>query len=516
MARKKPGGGGAVLVGAAVVALFMIVANRHPVDPEADGAHRLRRRPAPTTDECRGPRAFPQSPQLPWRLHDAFTTDCEVATFVAQYERGCAEMTALVASVVPNGDIQSWLDTAKAVDGGCKVCAVHAFDEREAPKVEREKKRVFEALGGPTKHLRCTFADGTVVKASSDDAFHAKKSTLVFRCQIPKHLGCSPIIHIEDNGRKHEAVRVCHTPKIPKVDVAAVAWTSASPYTDRAGMVFDNTDRVLRRWLAWHWSVGVRYFLIFESGSTWTNPHHSKLWPAIKPFVEANAASLVPWGTDACKGPHVKIEAGQRGGIGLTDFFGRPSQYAAQNSGLYRLREVVKWIAFLDVDEMLLPNATSVGDALAHQEMSVAVPHVFYGRCSSFNQRTCAGKAVPSRNKLVVNEKAAYVWDHTLILPPRASRGIRASKLRLAHLRADYAFDAFDVARFGTRGSKPEARAYVDNVLPYIEEPCPGSVKCEGGYDVCWCRDLELEGRLHAFDAAYRAWYAAEGDWEVL
>ena len=65
MARKKQGGGGAVLVGAAVVALFMIVANRHPVDPEADGAHRLRRRPAPTTDESRGPRAFAQSPRLP-------------------------------------------------------------------------------------------------------------------------------------------------------------------------------------------------------------------------------------------------------------------------------------------------------------------------------------------------------------------------------------------------------------------------------------------------------------------
>jgi len=262
--------------------------------------------------------------------------------------------------------------------------------------------------------------------------------------------------------------------------------------------------------------VGVRYFLIFESGATWADPHHSKLWPAIKPFVEANAASLIPWATNACGGPHVRIEAGQRGGIGLTDFFGRPSQYAAQNSGLYRLREFVRWIAFLDIDEMLVPNATSVGEALAYQTKSVAVPHVFYGRCPSTNQRTCAGKAVPSRNKLVVNEKAAYVWDHTLILPPQGSRGIRASKLRLAHLRADYAFDAFDVARFGTRGSKAEARAYLENVRPYIEEPCPGSVKCEGGYDVCWCRDLELEGRLHAFDAAYRAWYGVRGAWEVL
>ncbi len=90
MARKKQGGGGAVLVGAAVVALFIVVATHNHVEDTEDGAHRLRRR-VPTTDECRGPRAFAQSPELPWRLHDAFTTDCEVATFVAQYERGCAE-----------------------------------------------------------------------------------------------------------------------------------------------------------------------------------------------------------------------------------------------------------------------------------------------------------------------------------------------------------------------------------------------------------------------------------------
>ena len=41
----------------------------------------------------------------------------------------------------------------------------------------------------PEVHLRRWYRS---VKASSDDAFHAKKSTLVFRCQIPKHLGCSP------------------------------------------------------------------------------------------------------------------------------------------------------------------------------------------------------------------------------------------------------------------------------------------------------------------------------------
>ena len=141
------------------------------------------------------PRAFPQSPQLPWRLHDAFTTDCEVATFVAQYERGCAEMTSFCQRAWCRMVISRRGSTRPALDGGCKVCAVHAFDANEAPKVEREKKRVFEALGGPTKHMRCTFADGTAVKASSDDAFHAKKSTLVFRCSPIKAPGLQPSHH---------------------------------------------------------------------------------------------------------------------------------------------------------------------------------------------------------------------------------------------------------------------------------------------------------------------------------
>ena len=221
-------------------------------------------------------------------------------------------------------------------------------------------------------------------------------------------------------------MRVCHTPKIPKVDVAAVAWTSASPYTDRRVWFSTTRTESLRRWLAWHWVVGVRYFLIFESGATWTNPHHSKLWPAIKPFAEANAASLVPWGTDAAEDPTSRSRPGKGAGIGADGLFGRPSQYAAQNSGLYRLREFVKWIAFLDGDEMLLPNATSVGDGWPRLAgAAVAVPHGSTGGAPRLTKERAPARPCPLRNKLVVNEKAADVWDHTLILPPRASRGIR-------------------------------------------------------------------------------------------
>ena len=52
----------------------------------------------------------------------------------------------------------------------------------------------------------------------------------------------------------------------------------------------------------------------------------------------------------------MKIEAGQREHRPRT-FLGRPG--TRRRTWLYGRREFVKWIAFLDVDEMLLPNATA-------------------------------------------------------------------------------------------------------------------------------------------------------------
>ena len=45
----------------------------------------------------------------------------------------------------------------------------------------------------------------------------------------------------------------------------------------------------------------------------------------------------------------------------------------------------MKWIAFLDIDEMLLPeNETTVGEVLMHQKKTVAVPHVFLWKVPLF------------------------------------------------------------------------------------------------------------------------------------
>ena len=75
---------------------------------------------------CDVPRLYRQSPSLPWRLYDAFVSTgdgCRVATFVAQYERGCEEMTAVLEAAAQPLNASAWLETARAPEGACRVCS---------------------------------------------------------------------------------------------------------------------------------------------------------------------------------------------------------------------------------------------------------------------------------------------------------------------------------------------------------------------------------------------------------
>ena len=171
-------------------------------DPD-DGAHRLRRRRRPPTVP-RPPR-FPQSPAAvapARRLHDGLP--------------GTVRSTSAAAETRPcrggaGRQFQAWLDTARAPEGGKVAPSTPLTPTR------RRRRRRRNALGArrATKHLRCTFPTA-VVEASSDDAFHAKKST-PFRC-LSQAPGLFSKFHW--TPRRNHGRRARHTPKIPKVDVA--------------------------------------------------------------------------------------------------------------------------------------------------------------------------------------------------------------------------------------------------------------------------------------------------------
>ena len=75
---------------------------------------------------------------------------------------------------------------------------------------------------------------------------------------------------------------------------------------------------------------------------------------------------------------------------------------------------------------------------------------------------------MPSRNKLVVNEKAAYVWDHTWILLPQ---GLAYNTAAAAPRALERTTRSTLLTRASARGgSKGRGARLWENVLPYIEE----------------------------------------------
>ena len=541
--------------------LAVPVQPRRPSAPPAIPVHAAHT-PRGDRSPCRGPRSYAQTASLPWRLYDAFTTTadgCATATFVAQYERGCEEMAAVLEAAAAPLNASAWLATARAPEGECRVCYVNRFDTDERPKFDAEKKRAFERNGGATTDLACVFDDGSEVPATGHGDFHAFRSTLVFECAIPEPLraracGADALRH-RDTG-VHVALRAggrAHDGRVPvcafdarareRGGVGAVAWTSGDAYVDRSGLVKGAaSDAQLRAWLAAHWAFGVRYFLVFDSGAEWTEPERSALWPAMAPFVAAGRGALLPWPSRACgargDGPWVTLDAGEHDALSLQSFWGRPSQYAAQNAGHRRLRGVVDFVAHVDVDEYLVPagdhaDLSSAVDAALRRRPaapSVGAPHVFYGACpgagvahpaiSHVADRGCAGKAQPTRTKQVARAtETSYVWDHYIRAPKRPVADADAfDDLKLVHARAGYGFsEGAAPARFSARHNARAEREYATTILPRVPLPCadrradatapPCAPKAAPGYGLCWCADGHLAGWLARVAAAERAWW---------
>ena len=474
--------------------------------------------------------------EFPWRLYDAFlrrADGCGVATFVAQYEGDCGdqyEVMEVAAHEAGYTNASKWLEAARAKDDECVVCKLSEWETVNLPLMERQKKDRLERYGGPTRTLRCEFGD-KVVPARMNDAYHNFASTLIFECQIPMELQtCEPLDVVVANDDRSVRARVSVHDDTPSTDVAACTWTSAGAFRDRNGNLKTglNTEQ-LTAWLAAHLVFGVGYFLIFESDATWWRREDSALWPAVAPLYAMGKADLIPWPSHACgkdgDGPWASFSGPtQRAAFSAQSFFGRPSQYAAQNSCHRRLQGRAQWIAHLDVDEFAIPGGnSSLVDAIAlyagkKKIASLGLPHLFYGACDSSQTRLfqddeedgtayCAGKAVSSRVKQIASAMdVEYVWDHYVRLrtPGTTLVTARAVDLRLAHARAGYGFSDAATARFATVVTpadipKREKRLFDTKIRPRLR-----SLNCSLTNDTtlcgkrirdpfCWCRDHEID-----------------------
>mmetsp|Transcript_7273 Transcript_7273/g.10857 ORF Transcript_7273/g.10857 Transcript_7273/m.10857 type:complete len:584 (-) Transcript_7273:372-2123(-) len=522
---------------------------------------------------------------MPWRVYDAFLRKhdaCSTVTIVAQFEGYCDDMLQVLSSAAEasfSGNTTAWLESAVARPKECAVCVLNDWEKRERPRVESLKRKRLKDLGFPaTSNLRCIFQSNeslSTIAKSPDPAFVRSLSTLVIECPVPIELqsqACDSFntkqltLEIQKNF-DDVPLRKLSTSKLAlslvnkkphfltneesHPTVAACTWVSTSSFRDRGGKKKIVDLELMREWLAAHRVMGVSYFAIFESDADWTadNFRQSVLWPVLAPLIRENMATLIPWPLPACgtrgDGPWVKLKGSQRTALSVQDFFGRPAQYAAQNSCHRRLFGIVDYVLHIDIDEYAIPgidhkNLASVlrstQSRIAPYPLgSLALPHIFYGRCpETINNasssslffplaRGCAGKAQPSRIKqLASTEHVSYIWDHYIRAKTPQSRTLNANALRearLAHARADYGYNGPATARFAPvatdeRASPKAWRTFRHSILPRLY-----SLNCNLANDTslcgvddsfCWCRDIAtIEYWADRVKKQYHLWWSS-------
>lgn len=100
--------------------------------------------------------------------------------------------------------------------------------------------------------------------------------------------------------------------------------------------MFRNEANYLKEWIEYHHMLGVDHFLLYNDRST---DHWAEV---LQPYIDSNLIEVIQWSVP----PKVPL---------FPDW-----QTSAYKDGLYRSKGNTKWLAFIDVDEFILPkkNAT--------------------------------------------------------------------------------------------------------------------------------------------------------------
>lgn len=114
------------------------------------------------------------------------------------------------------------------------------------------------------------------------------------------------------------------------------AWQSLCAYELGIVTMFRNEANYLKEWIEYHHMLGVDHFLLYNDRSV---DHWAEV---LEPYISSNLVEVIEWSAL----PGVAIFPGH--------------QTAAYKDGLRRSKGNTKWLAFIDIDEFILPkkNAT--------------------------------------------------------------------------------------------------------------------------------------------------------------
>lgn len=183
-----------------------------------------------------------------------------------------------------------------------------------------------------------------------------------------------------------------------------------SPQASRFGVaivaIVKNEGRFIKEWALFHALAGVRHFYIYDNGSTDDTCEKLNL------ALPHEAVTIIPWDQSLTSG---------RGGSELHNQVLAFAHALANYGGAFR------WMAFIDVDEFIVPKMhNSIDDALSEvsEAAHISLPWHMFGR--SGHEATPAGGIVKNflkRMKTVQATGHALNWK--CIVDPCRVTGVR-------------------------------------------------------------------------------------------
>ena len=179
-----------------------------------------------------------------------------------------------------------------------------------------------------------------------------------------------------------------------------------SPQASRFGVaivaIVKNEGRFIKEWALFHALAGVRHFYIYDNGSTDDTCEKLNL------ALPHEAVTIIPWDQSLTSG---------RGGSELHNQVLAFAHALANYGGAFR------WMAFIDVDEFIVPKMhNSIDDALSEvsEAAHISLPWHMFGR--SGHEATPAGGIVKNFLKRMKNRgrvtQVGIMQKEALFSPP--------------------------------------------------------------------------------------------------
>lgn len=484
---------------------------------------------------------------FPFVIYHAFCAErdgCAKLTFVGQIEGECYTRR----ETLERAGLDEWLEWRREFASQtptCVSCIASKTVSRIKKSFDAATKAVFEERRAEGDY-RCVFAerDGTERPESTFSASEIPKkmarfrSTVILSCEVPPKLRRDILL-----GKLQASLRLNENEYAPldvvvqrnlTASVAACAWVKGGSYDDRTGKGRALPWTRIAEWIAHHRTIGVDHFAVFDNSEgvyrraidgrrDWKSP----LSPVLEPLSAMRMATHVPWPSlvrdevlPGCATADLeeRVTRATNGTKTTQSFFGRPSQYAAQNACHLRMVAAgARAVLHVDVDEFVLPREPYAPTASYSEDklrtpplvrlaeridvdvksedtaaVALAMPCVFYGPCTPreevvgsnssrmlLEDATCAGKVSMYRQKLLASRRADYLWVHYV----RSGRGGKVQDLSndefvLAHLRPGYSLATAESSRAidSKTPTATQEEAYSKTVRPrFLSDgwPCP-------------------------------------------